>query len=84
MQRIRAKGGLTWNVMKGLTAKSELSLSRHWQETKEWDGGLEAGYNTAELTNKNGYAIRWATTLNYEVVITSYSIHYTKLYEVVA
>ena len=67
MQRIRAKGGLTWNVMKGLTAKSELSLSRHWQETKEWDGGLEAGYNTAELTNKNGYAIRWATTLNYEV-----------------
>jgi TonB-linked SusC/RagA family outer membrane protein len=67
VQRIRAKGGLTWNVIKGLTAKSELSLSRNWQETKNWDGGLEAGFSTAKLTNKNGYGLRWATTVNYEV-----------------
>ena len=67
IQRLRAKGGLTWSPLAGLTAKSELSLSRNWQETKNWDGGLEAGYSTAKLTNKNGYGLRWATTLNYEV-----------------
>lgn len=67
IQRIRAKGGLTWKIIKGLTAKSELSLNRNWQETKNWDGGLEAGFSTAKLTNRNGYGLRWATTVNYEV-----------------
>ena len=38
-QRIRAMGALTWNVIKGLTAKTELSLSRNWSETDYWDGG---------------------------------------------
>lgn len=66
-QRLRAKTGLTWKIIEGLTAKSELSLSRNWSETKSWDGGLEVGYNTAKLTNGNGYGIRWASTLNYEV-----------------
>jgi TonB-linked SusC/RagA family outer membrane protein len=67
IQRIRAKGGLTWKIIKGLTAKSELSLNRNWQETKNWDGGLEAGFSTAKLTNRNGYGLRWATTANYEL-----------------
>lgn len=66
-QRIRATGGLTWQPVKGLTAKSELSLSRHWSETQYWDGGYEAGFNTAKLTKKNGYGVRWATTVNYQV-----------------
>ncbi len=67
-QRIRAKGGLTWNIIKGLTAKSELSLSRNWSETQDWDGGKsDTKYSTAKLTKKNGYGVRWATTLNYEV-----------------
>lgn len=67
VRRIRAKGDLTWNVIKGLIAKTELSLSRNWNETQDWDGGLELGYTTAKLTKKDGYGLRWATTLNYEV-----------------
>lgn len=66
-QRIRATGGLTWQPVKGLTAKSELSLSRNWSETQNWDGGYEAGYSTAKLTKKSGYGVRWATTVNYQV-----------------
>lgn len=67
-QRIRAKGGLTWNIIKGLTAKTELSLSRNWSETQDWDGGqIESSYSIAKLTKKNGYGVRWASTLNYEV-----------------
>lgn len=66
-QRLRAMGGLTWEVIKGLTAKSELSLSRNWRKSENWDAGLENGYNTAQLIQGDGYGIRWATTLNYIV-----------------
>ena len=66
-QSIRSNSSLTWDVIKGLVAKTELSLKRNWSEEKEWDNGLETGYKIAELTKKDGYAIRWASTLNYEV-----------------
>ena len=67
-QRIRAMGSLTWNVIKGLTAKSEVSLGRNWSETDYWDGGQSTNpYNQAQLTKGNGYNIRWASTLNYQV-----------------
>ena len=69
-QRIRARGGLTWQPVKGLTAKTELSLSRNWSETQYWDAGSPASgaaYNEARLTKKDGYDVRWATTVNYEV-----------------
>jgi TonB-linked SusC/RagA family outer membrane protein len=66
-QRIRATGGLTWTPLKGLTAKSELSLGRYWNETNYWDGGLNDGYTTARLTQGKGYNVRWSTTLNYVV-----------------
>ena len=66
--RIHGMGALTWNIIKGLTAKSELSLSRNWSETREWDGGQSTNpYNKAELTKGNGYGVRWASTLNYQV-----------------
>lgn len=66
-QRIRARSGLTWEIIKGLTAKTELSLNRNWSETQYWDAGLENGYTSAKLTKGDGYGVRWATTLNYEV-----------------
>lgn len=66
-QRVRARSGLTWEIIDGLTAKTELSLSRNWSETQNWDAGLENGYSTAKLTKGDGYGVRWATTLNYQV-----------------
>ena len=66
-QRIRATGGLTWTPLAGLTAKSELSLGRNWNETDYWDGGLNDGYTTARLTKSNGYNVRWSNTLNYVI-----------------
>ena len=67
-QRVRGMGTLTWNVIKGLTAKTELSLSRNWSKKQEWDGGKSTNpYNKATLTNGDGYGVRWATTLNYQV-----------------
>ncbi len=66
-QSIRSSSALTWTPIKGLTAKTELTLSRSWGQTKNWDAGLETGYKIAELTKSEGYGIRSATTLNYEV-----------------
>lgn len=69
-QRLRARGGLTWQPIKGLTAKSELSLSRNWAQTEYWDAGSFASDNTyseARLSKQSGYGVRWATTVNYEV-----------------
>jgi len=66
-QRLRGMGSLTWNIIKGLTGKTELSLSRNWSETKYWDAGTINPYNQAQLTKGDGYGVRWATTLNYQV-----------------
>ncbi|MGM9780710.1 MAG: SusC/RagA family TonB-linked outer membrane protein [Candidatus Cryptobacteroides sp.] len=67
--RIRANAGLTWNILKGLTAKSELGLNRNWSETKYWDNGHPSGkgYKQAKLTKGAGQGMRWTTTLNYNV-----------------
>lgn len=69
-QRIRARGALTWNIIEGLTARTELSLGRNWSKQREWNAGNDPGessYSVAELTQKDGYDVRWATTLNYAV-----------------
>ncbi|WP_120272316.1 TonB-dependent receptor [Mangrovibacterium diazotrophicum] len=66
-QNFRSNSSLTWNALKGLTLKTELSLSRNYSQTEEWDNGLETGYKIAELTKKDGFAVRWASTANYEV-----------------
>ncbi|MDO5447361.1 MAG: TonB-dependent receptor [Prevotellaceae bacterium] len=67
MQRLRARVGLSWNAFKGFTARTELTLGRHWAEAKSWDAGLENSYNSAKLNNSHGYHTRWTTTVNYDV-----------------
>lgn len=67
--RISANTGLTWKVITGLTAKTELFLSRNWSKTQAWVGGHTNGesYNSSTLTEGDGYSTRWDTTLSYEV-----------------
>ena len=67
--RVSANTGLTWKVITGLTAKTELFLSRNWSKTQAWVGGHTNGesYNSATLTEGDGYNTRWDTTLSFEV-----------------
>ena len=67
--RIGINNALTWQIIKGLTAKSELYLGRNWSKTERWDGGHTNGqsYNLARITNGDGYNVRWDTTLSYDV-----------------
>lgn len=70
MQRVRLTSGLTWKAFTGLTAKTELSLTRNWTTVNSWSGsmtGADAGTATAQITKGDGYGIDWTTTLNYEV-----------------
>ena len=67
--RLNLNSGLTWKIIKGLTAKSELLVARNWSKTQTYNGGhtAGAGYSTAKLTNSDGYNMRWDTTLSYDV-----------------
>ena len=67
--RIGVNNSLTWKIIKGLTAKTELFLSRNWSENQTWQGGTTNGqsYNLARIQNGNGYDTRWDTTLSYDV-----------------
>ena len=67
--RLGVNNALTWKIFKGLTAKTELFLSRDWSESQNWQGGTTNGqsYNLAKVQNGNGYNTRWDTTLSYDV-----------------
>ena len=69
-QNFSGRGSLEWNIMKGLTARTELFLNRSISENKYWDAGsalLSRPYNQATLTQGIGNGLRSATTLNYEM-----------------
>ena len=67
--RFGVNTALTWNIVKGLVAKTELHLARNWSQTDRWDGGTTnaQSYNAATLTKGDGYNTRWDTTLSYDV-----------------
>ncbi len=67
--RLGVNTALTWQIIKGLTAKTELYLSRNWSKTQAWVGGHTNGepYNSATLNEGDGYNTRWDTTLSYDV-----------------
>ncbi len=65
--RIRARAGISWDIVKGLKFRTELSGNRNWSEARTWDGGQIAGYNSAKLDKSDGYGVRWVNTLTYDV-----------------
>ena len=87
INRLRVNTGLTWNIIKGLVAKSEISLMRGWQERRTWDGGkADQGYSSANLYKANSYNVRWSSTLNYNVqgLGEDHSLGFLAGYELVA
>jgi len=67
VNRLRARAGITWEVIKGLRFRTELSGGRNWNESQTWDGGQTSGINSAKYEKSNGYNVRWVNTLNYDV-----------------
>ena len=70
-QHLRGTFSLTWEIIKGLTAKTELGLGRGWSKGKYWDGGLVSdwtkGYTYAKMSLGDSWDVVSTTTLNYIV-----------------
>ncbi len=67
-QRVRLNTALTWEIIKNLTAKTELSLARNWSKTQTWIGPNtnDEKKSQATLGQGDGYNTSWTTTLNYD------------------
>lgn len=74
---LRSNAALSWNVFKGLTARSEVGLTNYWNKSTTWSGAVYNDYfNTAgektfggnaTLGTSEGWNVRWANTLSYEI-----------------
>ncbi len=66
-QSIRGIASLSWEIVKGLTARTELGLNRGYSEGKYYEDGLTNGYKYAKLSKGDSWGVRSATTLNYQL-----------------
>ncbi len=74
---LRSNAALSWNVINGLTARSEVGLTNYWNKSTSWTGAVYNDYfNTAgektfggnaSIGTSEGWNVRWANTLSYEV-----------------
>ena len=79
-QTIRGTASLNWNIVKGLTYHTDLTLGRSYNQNKTWTGPVVNNYyndatgemlwaGAAELYQGNSWNMRWTNTLNYEFEI---------------
>ncbi|MDE7345723.1 MAG: TonB-dependent receptor [Muribaculaceae bacterium] len=77
-QTIRGNVNLTWEIIKGLMFRTEVSLHRSWNQNKIWSGAVYNGYldedtneplwaGAAELYKGDSWSARWTNTLSYDV-----------------
>lgn len=74
---LRSNAALSWNIIKGLTARSEVGLTTYWNKNYTWSGAIYNNYldvlgnktfgGNASITATEGWGVRWANTLNYDV-----------------
>ncbi|MEO6729844.1 MAG: TonB-dependent receptor [Ferruginibacter sp.] len=74
---LRTNASLSWNILKGLTARSEFGVNLFFNRGKNWSGAtfnnyLDAAGNktfggNASISSSEGWSLRWVNTLNYQV-----------------
>ncbi|MBQ8520784.1 MAG: TonB-dependent receptor [Bacteroides sp.] len=62
---LRGTAALSWEIVKGLTARSELSLSRGTSKYTYYENGYTNGEKRATLNRGISEGLRWVSTLNY-------------------
>ena len=72
-----ANGSLTWRIVDGLTAQTNISLTTSWNRNKAWSGAIANNYldgngnaiygGNASISASEGWGLTWNNTLNYEV-----------------
>lgn len=76
-RKLVANTGLSWEIVKGLTARTELGLTTYWNRTNTWSGAVYNNYfdaagnktygGNASISSYEGWSMRWVNTLNYQV-----------------
>ena len=74
---LRTNAALTWTIIHGLTARSELGYNLFWNKNRTWSGAtynnyLDANGNktfsgNAAMSSAEGWNLRWVNTLTYNV-----------------
>ncbi|MCU7551747.1 TonB-dependent receptor [Chitinophagaceae bacterium LB-8] len=74
---LRSNVSLSWNIIKGLTARSEFGYNMYWHRGKAWSGAVYNNYldaagnktyaGNAALESAEGWGLRWVNTLNYQI-----------------
>lgn len=65
----RGTAALSWEIIHGLTARTEASLGRSISKATYYEDGYTHGYKTATLTRGVGSSFRSTSTLNYNLEI---------------
>ena len=79
-QNLRGIVSLNWEMIKGLTYHTDLSLQRSWSQRKYWSGATYNDYiddatgeklyaGAVDYRKSDSWAVRWTNTLNYEFKI---------------
>lgn len=81
-QSIRATSGLNWSIIKGLSYRTSLTLTRDYSQNKIWRGPTPSSFNEVNYLNSDGthiwagdadyrkndsWSMRWTNTLGYEL-----------------
>ena len=67
-RNLRGSAALAWEIINGLTARTEVSLSRMSGTSKYYDNGYnDAAEKRATLNRSTGTGLRWLNTLNYNL-----------------
>ncbi len=83
-QHLRGLASLNWEIVKGLTYHTDLSMSRSWNQNQTWSGAIYNDYlqrdtetgesiklyaGNATYGKSDSWRMRWTNTLNYDVQI---------------
>jgi TonB-linked SusC/RagA family outer membrane protein len=75
-QTLRGQASLNWEVIKGLTAHTDLFFNRGWNQRKFWSGATYNNYlddagvkkyaGNVDYRKNDSWQMRWSNTLNYQ------------------
>jgi len=69
-RNLRGSAALSWEIISGLTARTELSVSRGSGTSKYYDDGYnDAAEKRATLGRSSSTGLRWLNTLNYQTKV---------------
>lgn len=74
---LRSNASLSWNIIRGLNARSEFGYNLYWNRSKSWSGAVYNNYldgdgnktyaGNASISSSEGWSLRWVNTLSYQV-----------------